>query len=242
MFSAERLRGSGVCSLPEAHLGQGGVSRGKLRLADPDDALTPRTAAWVKRLLQPERGGSIQFPFTVTERRSACEGVVQRSQLCLRLNAIDVIEPTTRARQRPSVERHVGAFTARLPETRPAPKFGARNKIGPQRVSLDVAADLEKVVVSLHRKRLESTLINRAGAYRAVRGMPALRMRNGEPMQEIREIVVSLWPQHEMPMIGHQANKPGYASARAPRLRASLVQMPESRRRLRRLSAAPRPD
>jgi hypothetical protein len=36
-------------------------------------------------------------------------------------------------------------------------------------------------------------------------GMPALRMRQGEPVDEIRQFTVVAWPEQQMPVVRHHA-------------------------------------
>ena len=57
----------------------------------------------------------------------------------------------------------------------------------------------------LDRKTLEPALVNRSGARRMVMGVPALRVGDGEESHEFAELAVPLWPEHEVPMVGHQA-------------------------------------
>ncbi len=61
------------------------------------------------------------------------------------------------------------------------------------------------MIVFLDRKRLETALVQRARARRAMRGAPTLRVRDRQPPHEFRQVAVAARPKHEMPMIGHNA-------------------------------------
>ena len=59
--------------------------------------------------------------------------------------------------------------------------------------------------IGLDRKRLEAALINRSGPGGVMVGMPALRVRDGNPPQHLGEFPIMPRPEEEMPVIRHQA-------------------------------------
>src|SRR5688572_6217312 len=61
------------------------------------------------------------------------------------------------------------------------------------------------MIVLLNGKRFEATLIKMPAANVMVMGMPALRMRQGQPMHEVRQLAVAPRPKDKMPVVGHQA-------------------------------------
>ena len=79
-----------------------------------------------------------------------------------------------------------------MPEPGPSPVLGSFNQVCPQRVSLDVAADRQKMLDGLDWKRLESSLVERPRAERAMRMVPSHRVRHGQAMHEPRKIVARL--------------------------------------------------
>ncbi len=58
--------------------------------------------------------------------------------------------------------------------------------------------------IGLDRKRFEVALIHRAGSGGVMKGMPALRMRDGDPAEHLGELAVMTRPEQQMPVIGHQ--------------------------------------
>src|SRR3972149_7395692 len=65
------------------------------------------------------------------------------------------------------------------------------------------------MLVPLHRKCLEPALVQMPLARRLAVRMPALRVRQRHPRQKPREVPVAAWPQHQMPMIRHEAIREG---------------------------------
>jgi hypothetical protein len=61
------------------------------------------------------------------------------------------------------------------------------------------------MVVRLHWERLESALIEVAGAGRVVVSVPSLGVRHGEPAHELREVAIGARPEQEMEVVGHHA-------------------------------------
>jgi len=59
--------------------------------------------------------------------------------------------------------------------------------------------------IGLHRKRLETALIDWTRPGGVMVGMPALRMGDGDPPQHLRELPITPRPEEEMPVIRHQA-------------------------------------
>ena len=60
------------------------------------------------------------------------------------------------------------------------------------------------MLIGLHRKRFEAALIHRAGSGGVMMGMSALRVRNGDPAEDLGEFPIMTRPEQQMPVIGHQ--------------------------------------
>ena len=58
--------------------------------------------------------------------------------------------------------------------------------------------------VTFDRKSLESPLIQMPGAFRVIVGVPTHGMRVCQPPKEFRQLLVRLWSNHKVPVIGHQ--------------------------------------
>jgi hypothetical protein len=56
-----------------------------------------------------------------------------------------------------------------------------------------------------HRERLEAALVKGTGPLRVMLRVPALRVRESQPTHEFGEIAVALRPNHQMPMVRHDA-------------------------------------
>lgn len=91
------------------------------------------------------------------------------------------------------------------PEAAPPPVLRPANQVRSQGVSLDIAAHGEEMVFRLDRERLEASLIHVAGTATVPMGMPPLRVREGKPSDKPRQFAVGVRPDHEVPMIRHQA-------------------------------------
>jgi len=63
------------------------------------------------------------------------------------------------------------------------------------------------VVVLLDGESPEAALIQMPATGRMVMRLPALPVRVRQPAQEGSHLVVRFWPQHKMPVIGHQAER-----------------------------------
>ena len=166
---------------------------------------TPRTARPSRGQVNPELVGRGLLPCLAAKREAFPQGLSQRLHLCLRLRLVDMIDPVGRRRNGPGGEPAAMARMPAMPEPGPSPVFGSFNQVCPQRVSLDVAADRQKMLVGLDRKRLESSLVERPRAERAMRMVPAHRVRHGQPMHEPRKVAIGLRPEDKMPVVWHQA-------------------------------------
>jgi hypothetical protein len=72
-------------------------------------------------------------------------------------------------------------------------------------VTLDVAAGDEEMPVILDRERLETTLVDVAGARGMALGVPPLRMGQGQPAHESGKLPVGLGLVDQGEVVGHQA-------------------------------------
>src|SRR3990167_5467588 len=59
--------------------------------------------------------------------------------------------------------------------------------------------------ILLDQERFESSLVEMAMPHGVMMRMPSLGVRQREPAHEAREIPIVIRPQHQMPVIGHQA-------------------------------------
>src|SRR5437879_790060 len=100
-----------------------------------------------------------------------------------------MLEPAGRTRQRPCGQQPpiFGGATQPTVQAAPAPLFGPARQVGPQRVSLDVPGDGKQMLVFLDRKGLEASLINMPRADGLSKHMPALRVRERQPADELRQ-------------------------------------------------------
>jgi hypothetical protein len=85
------------------------------------------------------------------------------------------------------------------------PVFCASHQLRSQGIALDITRDGQEMRIGLHRKRFEAALIHRAGPGGVMMRMPALRMRDGNPAEDLGEFSILTRPEEEMPVIGHQA-------------------------------------
>ena len=111
-------------------------------------------------------------------------------QLALALGTIDTPQPVLRHADRPRAQRSAAFRIAESapPNARPSPLLRAVAQAGTQRVPLHVPADRPQMLVRLHQKRLESSLIHVPRSHRAAMGVPALRMRQRKPADERRKV------------------------------------------------------
>ena len=90
-------------------------------------------------------------------------------------------------------------------ETTPTPVFRSLHQIGSQSIAFDVPAQGEKMIIILHRKRLESPLIKVPGTRRFTMSVPSLRVSQRQPADKPRQLIIFLRPHDQMPVISHQA-------------------------------------
>lgn len=121
------------------------------------------------------------------------------------------------------------------PPAAPAPRLGAVDRPGGQGVALDLAAHGEKVAVGLDGEALEPPRVEVATADDAVSDVPAHDVGAGQPADEAGQLAVLARPEHEMPVIAHEApRKDAYG-----RLLVSLDEHPLKRGEILELPASP---
>jgi hypothetical protein len=76
-----------------------------------------------------------------------------------------------------------------------------------KRIPLNVSADRKEMLVVGDGKGLEPALVKGAGAQGMMGMMPSHRMRHRQPVHEHRKIPIGLRPEHQVPMIRHQAKR-----------------------------------
>jgi len=119
---------------------------------------------------------------------------------------VDVPKPVRWTGHRP-IRQPIGGTrgVSPPPQTRPTPQVSFADQPRAQCVTLDVAADGEKVAIILNRKRLEPCLVEMTGSHRAMVRMPAHRMGVRQPAYEVRQLAVLSWPDHQVPVSRHEA-------------------------------------
>ena len=88
----------------------------------------------------------------------------------------------------------------------PGPLLGLLDQARAEGVAFDVSHHRRQMFVAGDWKRLESSLIDVAHACGAVMGAPALRMGDGEPAEELRDLLMfaAFRPDNEAPMVAHR--------------------------------------
>ena len=89
------------------------------------------------------------------------------------------------------------------PQTAEGPVFCPLAQTGSQRIPLDISQHGQQVLILLNGKRLESSLVEVAGSFGAVMGVPPHGVRVRQPAEEVRELRVGLGPYDEVPVIRH---------------------------------------
>ena len=90
-------------------------------------------------------------------------------------------------------------------ETTPTPVFRSLHQIGSQSIAFDIPAQGQKVIIIMHGKRLEASLIKISRAGRFAMSVPSLRLSQRQPADKPRQIIIFLRPHDQMPVISHQA-------------------------------------
>ncbi len=90
------------------------------------------------------------------------------------------------------------------PETRPLPVTRTSHQLRSQGIALYIARDGQEMLIGLHRERFEAALIQEAGPGGVMMRMPPLRMRDGDPAQDLGEVAIMSRRKQKMPVIGHQ--------------------------------------
>ena len=118
-----------------------------------------------------------------------------------------MIDPIRRRRNGPARYPVAMARMLAMPEPGPVPVLGSFDQVCPQRVSLDVAADRQKVFVGVDQKLFLPSLVERPRAERSMNAVPPHGVRHGDPMHGGRKVAIILRPEHEVPVIRHQAKR-----------------------------------
>ena len=110
---------------------------------------------------QSKRSCCFGEPGIVSERATAIDAALDRGKLLVSLGRIHMFHPSCGSSNRPTREQRVLFRCPAVPtvETAPPPFFGAHDEIRPQRVSFNVSADRQKMIVVLDRKGFETSLI-----------------------------------------------------------------------------------
>jgi hypothetical protein len=151
-----------------------------------------------------ERFGDHVRPIHFTNWAAPGDRLLNSPKFCLVLRFVHDLEPIQRLKYGPCRQRQIVAEIAASPQTPPAPILGALYKLGAQRIPLNVAQECQQVCLRLNRDGPVPVLVYRASAERPMCQVPALGMRAGQPMHEIREMSCRR-ANHQMPVIWHDA-------------------------------------
>ena len=91
-------------------------------------------------------------------------------------------------------------------QTGPTPVFGMFHHLGSQRIPFHVAGHLIEILVRFHRKGLVPPLIDMARSDQVFVLLPSLHVHVGQTLHESRQIAISFWPKHEVPMLCEAPN------------------------------------
>ena len=83
------------------------------------------------------------------------------------------------------------------------PLLGLLHQFGAERISLDVADDLQQVLIRLHLKRFKTALIQMAGSSGVIMGVPTHGVGHRQLPKKLTDLIVSRRTHDKMPMIGH---------------------------------------
>ena len=171
------------------------------------DRMDPLPAAGAQGALQVQFLCCTSLPFFLSIRGSSFDALTHGFQLG---GGLDAVYPRVPIRWRidgPILLKHQPWRSLLLPpgQARPRPSSGRCYQIRTQGVSLDVSADDQQVLIALDRKAFESSLVQRAGAGGVMMGVPTLGVGHGQQPHELAQLIVLARPQHQVPVIGHQA-------------------------------------
>ena len=150
----------------------------------------PRSTARDESAFEVHDGAGRSDPGFAAERLAALHTATQRRQLRLRLRLIHMPQPRRRPGQRPLAQRRTIGNSPTRGQTPPKPLFGPTHQSRSKCITLHIAADRPIMVILRNGKRFVSALIQRPAADVSVMGMPALRVRERQPVNEIRKFAV----------------------------------------------------
>ena len=87
------------------------------------------------------------------------------------------------------------------PSTPPRPGFRTLNEPGAHAIAFNVPAHCVEVLATLHRKRLERSLVDVPFTFTVMSLLPATQVRRRQLVHEGRNLVVQFRPQYEMPVL-----------------------------------------
>ena len=164
-----------------------------------------RSATGPQRRTECPQHHHLLCPPGTAERLSLRHALANGGQLRICLRRIHPCDPVKRALHGPRAQRDHARASAPLPCTPPSPALSSLDQSCTKRIALHIPTDREEVFALFHDIRLEPSLVEMTVTHRMMMGMPALRMHERQPAHEAREIAVLVRPEHQMPMIGHQA-------------------------------------
>ncbi len=133
----------------------------------------------------------------------------QRAQFLLTERLVDARNPVGQAPNRPCREQ----FRKRFRPPRPAPQrterpiFRTLDQIRTERISLDITANDQKVIVIGNGKALETGPVQMTFAGGMIVGVVTLGMRGRNPAQHPPHQPVLGRPENHVPVIGHQGKR-----------------------------------
>ncbi len=87
------------------------------------------------------------------------------------------------------------------------PAFGFLRQLCSERIAFDISHDGEQVVSGLNREGLEPSLVEVPGSAGVEVGVPRHRVGDGQPSEEVGDLVVSVWPDDKMPVVRHDSHR-----------------------------------
>ncbi len=165
-------------------------------------------APWVPhRVFQPELRHRLAYPSLRPIRLASFYGISDLFNFFLGLRAVKPLQIMARLWHGPRAEKPLLAFVPVQAGVNAGPwpflrPFDQARSLG---VSFHVANQPQEMAVLFDGERLISALVNMAVSDGPGFGVITLRVGQGDPLQEFRQVAVGARIKHHMPMVRHQA-------------------------------------
>src|SRR5665213_2199225 len=145
-------------------------------------------------------------PFLVSKRTAFTNASRQRGFLGGGLGSVHPSPPVGTVQSGDAFDGDLQRFGELcLSGAAPRPVAAAFCQVGAQRVSFDITAYGGYMRAVLRRETFVTPLVYRAGADQLSLDQRAADMAYGQPEHESREVAVFAGPEHQMPVVGHDA-------------------------------------